>query len=74
VWWRQRFPCGRDRAAAAAEEEADVEVATKETDSSSIDDGGGQSDGDLEIFWDESKMTQGGLLFIGLKISTSVLN
>jgi hypothetical protein len=37
------------------EEEADVEAATKETDSSSINDGRGQSDGDLEIFGMKAK-------------------
>jgi hypothetical protein len=37
------------------EEEADVEAATKETDSSSIDDDRGQSDGDLEIFGMKAK-------------------
>jgi hypothetical protein len=30
-------------------------------------------DGDFRVFWDESQMTRGGLLFIGSKISEVVL-
>jgi hypothetical protein len=68
----------RGRAAAVAKEEAGVEAAVEETSSSDVDDGRVESndeetDGDLE-FWDENKMTQGGLLFIGSKISANVLN
>jgi hypothetical protein len=32
-----------------------------------------ETSGDIE-FWDENEMTRGGLLFIGSKISTMVLN
>jgi hypothetical protein len=36
--------------------------------------GGVESGGDLESFRIKSKTTQGGILFIGLKISVAVLN
>jgi hypothetical protein len=42
MWWRQRFPCGRSRAAATTEEEASVEAAAEEIGSSDIDGGGGE--------------------------------
>jgi hypothetical protein len=38
-----------------------------------VESDGKETDGDLE-FWDESKMTRGRLIFIGLKISVAVLN
>jgi hypothetical protein len=42
-------------------------------ESDGVESGGEETGGDLE-FWDESKMTQGGLLFIGSKISATILN
>jgi hypothetical protein len=42
-------------------------------ESSGVESGGEETGGDLE-FWDESKMTQGRLLFIGSKISATILN
>jgi hypothetical protein len=38
-----------------------------------VESGGEETGGDLE-FWDESETTRGGLLFIGSKISATVLN
>jgi hypothetical protein len=43
----------------------------EETDG--VESGGEETGGDFE-FWDESETAQGGLLFIGSKISTSVLS
>jgi hypothetical protein len=62
---------GRGRAAATEEEEADVEAAVEETDR--VESSAEETSRDIE-FWDESEMTRGGLLFIGSKISTTVLN
>jgi hypothetical protein len=47
-----------------------VSAMAEDTD---IESGGEETDGDIE-FWDESEMTRGVLLFIGLKISEAVLN
>jgi hypothetical protein len=75
--------CGR---AVVAEEEAAVEAAAEETGSSGVYGGGGDRQsrerrsrerwrGDRRgEFWNESQTTQGGLLFIGSKISAAVLN
>jgi hypothetical protein len=46
-------------------------MAVEETNE--VESSGEETSEDLE-FWDESEMTQGGLLFIGSKISTVVLN
>jgi hypothetical protein len=65
-WWR--------------EEEASVEAVAEETDSSCVDGGRVESDtylesgGDLESFGMKSEMTRCELLFIDLKISTTILN
>jgi hypothetical protein len=59
-------------AAAVEEEETDVEAVVEETDSSGVDDEGGERRG-LREFWMKSKMTRGGLLFICSKISATVL-
>jgi hypothetical protein len=63
---------------ATEEEEVSVEAAAEETGSRSVDDGEGDRRSrerwGLREFWDESKTTRGGLLFIGSKISATVLN
>jgi predicted dinucleotide-binding enzyme len=55
------------------EEEAGVEAAVEETGLSGVDGGGVESGRDLESYGMKSKTTRGRLLFIGLKISTTVL-
>jgi hypothetical protein len=70
--------CGR--VVVAAEEDAGVEAASAVEEEISIERHRRQwrrpmrrPAGTLE-FWDESRMTRGGLLFIGSKISEAVLN
>jgi hypothetical protein len=62
----------------AAVEEAGVEAVAEDTNLSGVDGGGGDRRSrerrGLRVFWDKSETTQGGLLFIRLKISIAVLN
>jgi hypothetical protein len=51
-----------------------VLTVAEEISSSGVDSGRVESGVDLESFGMKSKMTRGGLLFIGSKISAAVLN
>jgi predicted Zn-dependent protease len=74
VWWQRRILCTHGRATTTEEEEASVEAVAKETGSSGRGNQRSTERRGLREFWDESKRTRGGLLFIGSKISATVLN
>jgi hypothetical protein len=72
VWRRRRFPCARGRAVVVAEE-ADVDGGGGGGDRRSREQRSKERGGDLESFGMKSEMTWGGLLFISLKLSATIL-
>jgi hypothetical protein len=73
-WWQRRRPL---KTAVVAQEvcgvDGDATGRRRVVLTAAVATGGVESDGDLESFGMKSETTQGGLLFIGSRISAAVL-